>query len=319
MKTSSPLSPAAAKLEKLAIASRESALAMWQAEHIQQRLLALYPGLAVSIVGMTTQGDQILDSPLSQIGGKGLFVKELEQALAEGRADIAVHSMKDVPMTLPEGFSLVAIAQREDPRDAFVSNRFASLEELPAGSVVGTSSLRRQSQLLARFPHLKVAMLRGNVGTRLRKLDEGQFSAIILAAAGLKRLGLGQRITKWLEPEQSLPAVGQGALGIECRAERGDLLELMKPFNHPETAACVQAERAMSRALAGSCQVPLGGFAQIEQGTLRLRGFVAAPDGSRMLEAEVQGSPGQAEALGLELAERLRGRGADEILAALGS
>ena len=307
----------ATKLGTLTIASRESALAMWQAEHIQMRLRQLYPELDVRILGMTTMGDQILNSPLSKIGGKGLFVKELEQAMEEGRADIAVHSMKDVPMTLPEGFSLAAIGEREDPRDAFVSNQFKNLDELPPGSLVGTSSLRRQSQLLARYPHLEISALRGNVGTRLRKLDEGQYSAIILAAAGLKRLGLGNRITALIESGQSLPAVGQGALGIECRSDRQDLMALVQPLNHLETAYCVRAERAMSRALAGSCQVPLGGFAEISQGRLNLRGFVASPDGSRMVEATVQGDPEQDEALGLQLAEQLLAQGAGEILAAL--
>jgi len=292
---------------------------MWQAEYIQMRLRQLYPELEVRILGMTTQGDQILSSPLSKIGGKGLFVKELEQAMEEGRADIAVHSMKDVPMTLPEGFSLAAIGEREDPRDAFVSNQYKNLDELPAGSMVGTSSLRRQSRLLARYPHLQVSALRGNVGTRLKKLDEGQYSAIILAAAGLKRLGLGHRITSLLEPEQSLPAVGQGALGIECRSDRQDLMHLVQPLNHSETALCVRAERAMSRALAGSCQVPLGGFGQIAQGVLTLRGFVASPDGSRMVEATIEGDPEQAEAIGTQLADQLLAQGAGEILAALES
>src|SRR5512147_3019044 len=220
MKQASQTQPTPAKL---VIASRESALAMWQAEHIRDRLRALYPETEVSILGMTTQGDQILDVTLSKIGGKGLFVKELEVALEEGRADIAVHSLKDVPMHLPQGFMLACIGKREDPRDAFVSNHYANLAALPAGSVVGTSSLRRESQLRARFPHLKIEPLRGNVQTRLRKLDEGQYAAVILAAAGLKRLGLGERISKILEPSYSLPAVGQGALGIECRSDRGDV------------------------------------------------------------------------------------------------
>ena len=309
--------PTAGKLTTLTIASRESALAMWQAKYIQQRLRQLYPELDVRILGMTTQGDQILDTALSKIGGKGLFVKELEQAMADGRADIAVHSMKDVPMNMPDGFSLAAIGEREDPRDAFVSNQFKNLDELPPGSIVGTSSLRRQSQLLARLPHLKITMLRGNVGTRLKKLDDGQYSAIILAAAGLKRLGLGDRITALIEPEHSLPAVGQGALGIECRSDRQDLIDLVQPLNHPETAHCVRAERAMSRALAGSCQVPLGGFATLANDVLTLRGFVASPDGSQMVANQVQGNPAQDEALGLQLAEQLLARGAGEILAAL--
>jgi hydroxymethylbilane synthase len=301
----------------LIIASRESALAMWQAHHIQSRLQTLYPQLDVQILGMTTTGDQILNSPLAKIGGKGLFVKELEQALEEGRADIAVHSMKDVPMTLPPGFMLAATGEREDPRDAFVSNQYSNLESLPEGSVVGTSSLRRECQLRARFPHLKIEPLRGNVQTRLRKLDEGQFAAIILAAAGLKRLELGHRITALIEPEQSLPAVGQGALGIECREGRDDLVQLLAPLHHGESAACVAAERAMSRALQGSCQVPLGGFAQIENGELRLRGFVASIDGQRMIRDEVRGKPENAEQLGIQMGQRLIALGADKILAEL--
>ncbi len=302
---------------KLVIASRESALAMWQAEHIRDQLLALYPKTEVSILGMTTQGDQILNVTLSKIGGKGLFVKELETALEEGRADIAVHSLKDVPMHMPPGFMLCCIGKREDPRDAFVSSQFASLETLPAGSVVGTSSLRRESQLRARFPHLKIEPLRGNVQTRLRKLDEGQYAAIILAAAGLKRLGLGERIRAFISPENSLPAVGQGALGIECRSDRPDLEVLLRPLHDAETAACVLAERAMSRALAGSCQVPLGGFAEVKSGQLHMRGFVASPDGKRLIRAEQTGSMAAPEVLGDAVAAALRAQGADEILAAL--
>lgn len=302
---------------RIVIASRESALAMWQARFIRQRLEALYPQTEITIVGMTTQGDQILDSPLAKIGGKGLFIKELEQALEEGRADIAVHSMKDVPMHLVPGFALAAITEREDARDAFVSNDFPNLAALPAGSVVGTSSLRRESQLRARFPDLTVQSLRGNVHTRLRKLDEGRYAAVILAAAGLKRLGLEGRITACLSPEESLPAVGQGALGIECRSERTDMIRLMEPLNHRETALCVLAERAMSRALAGSCQVPLGGFGEISEGTLKVRGFVASPDGTRLVRAEIDGRAEQAEALGEALAQKLKAQGAEQILAAL--
>lgn len=303
--------------KKLVIASRESALAMWQAEHIQARLQALYPETEVTILGMTTTGDQILDSPLARIGGKGLFVKELEQALADGRADLAVHSMKDVPMHLPPGFALAAIGEREDPRDAFVSNNYPNLESLPAGSIVGTSSLRRQSQLQARFPALKVESLRGNLQTRLRKLDEGQYAAIILAAAGLKRLGLEDRIREAIDPDQSIPAVGQGALGIEINAERHDLLDILAPLNHAETAACVEAERGMSRALAGSCQVPLGAFAQQQGDTLHMTGFVASIDGKELLRESAQGRANQPEALGQALAAQLVARGADRILAAL--
>lgn len=303
--------------QKIIIASRESLLAMWQAKFIQKCLGELYPQTEISILGMTTRGDQILDQSLSKIGGKGLFIKELEQALEDGRADIAVHSMKDMPMNVPEGFKLAAITEREDPRDAFVSNRHTSLDTLPEGSIVGTSSLRRESQLRAQFPHLQVQPLRGNVQTRLRKLDEGQYAAIILAAAGLKRLGLSDRITALLNPEQSLPAVGQGALGIECRADRTDLVELLQPLHHPETAYCVEAERAMSRVLGGSCQVPLGAFAEIINGTLQLRGFVAQPDGRRIVSDALNGRPETGIAMGQQLAQKLIKKGADEILATL--
>ena len=302
---------------RLVIASRESALAMWQAEHIRDRLQSLYPQTEVSILGMTTQGDQILDVTLSKIGGKGLFVKELETALEDRRADLAVHSLKDVPMNLPEGFVLAVIGEREDPHDAFVSNKYENLAALPAGSVVGTSSLRRESQLRSRFPHLDIRPLRGNVQTRLRKLDEGQYAAIILAAAGLKRLGLGSRIRALISSEDSLPAVGQGALGIECRADRTDVIALLQPLHDPETAACVLAERALSRALAGSCQVPLGGFAEVKNGKLRMRGFVASPDGKRMTSSEMTGEIADPEALGNKIADALIAQGADEILAEL--
>ena len=301
----------------LVIASRESRLAMWQAEHMRDRLQALYPQTQVTILGMTTKGDQILDKPLAQIGGKGLFIKELEVALEEGRADIAVHSMKDVPMTLPVGFELIVVAEREDPRDAFVSNQYKSLAELPQGAVVGTSSLRRESQLRAAYPHLHIDALRGNVETRLRKLDEGRYAAIILAAAGLTRLGLGHRIAARLSVDQSLPAVGQGALGIEYRSERADVAQLLAPLQNSATTACVTAERAFSRRLAGSCEVPLGGFAQIENGELRLAGFVASPDGTKLVRVEQRAAMGQAEQLGVALGEQLLAQGGAEILAAL--
>ena len=303
--------------ERLVIASRESALAMWQAKHIQSRLQALYPTCDVQILGMTTTGDQILDIPLAKVGGKGLFVKELEAALEDGRADLAVHSMKDVPMNLPEGFTMAATGEREDPRDAFVSNNYASLEDLPHGSVVGTSSLRRQSQLQARLPHLKVESLRGNLQTRLRKLDEGQYSAIILAAAGLIRLGLGARIRDTISPELSIPAVGQGALGIEIKASRIDLLEILAPLNHLDTQLCVEAERGMSRALAGSCTVPLGAFATKKDNIISITGFVASVDGKQMLRETITGPAEAAEALGQALAEALVAKGAGAILAAL--
>lgn len=304
-------------MNKLVIASRESKLAMWQAEHIKARLEALYPQLQVEILGMTTQGDQILDKTLSKIGGKGLFVKELEQALQDGRADIAVHSIKDVPMNLPEGFALAAICEREDPRDAFVSNTYASLHELPAGAVVGTSSLRRESQIRARFPHLTIKPLRGNVQTRLRKLDEGEFDAIILAAAGLKRLELAERIRCELAPSESLPAVGQGALGIEIRADRSDLTELLAPLNHADTAACVTAERSLSRVLGGSCQIPIGGFATITDDVITLGGFVAHPDGSVMLTASASAPRDYADALGRAVAKKLLEQDAGPLIEAV--
>ena len=302
---------------KLVIASRESALAMWQAKHIQACLQALYPSCDVQILGMTTTGDQILDSPLSRIGGKGLFVKELEMALADGSADLAVHSMKDVPMNLPEGFMMAATGQREDARDAFVSNKFDSLENLPQGSIVGTSSLRRQSQLQHRFPHLKIESLRGNVQTRLRKLDEGQYAAIILAAAGLIRLGLGERVSDFISPTDSIPAVGQGALGIEINANRRDLIDILAPLNHIDTQLCVEAERGFSRALAGSCTVPLGAYALRDGDNIHMTGFVASVDGTQMLREKMTGLAANPEAVGRALAEKLVARGADKILAAL--
>ncbi|MDD2833548.1 MAG: hydroxymethylbilane synthase [Methylotenera sp.] len=303
--------------KKLIIASRESALAMWQAKHIQSRLQALYPQTEVTILGMTTTGDQILDTPLAKVGGKGLFVKELETALADGRADLAVHSMKDVPMNLPDGFILAATGEREDPRDAFVSNDYATLEDLPANSVVGTSSLRRQSQLQARFPHLKIESLRGNLQTRLRKLDEGQYAAIILAAAGLIRLELGNRIRQFIAPEHSIPAVGQGALGIEISASRPDLMAVLAPLNHADTQVCVEAERGMSRTLAGSCTVPLGAYAVCKETQIHITGFVASVDGKQMLIESATGSREHAEALGQKLAHQLIAKGADKILATL--
>jgi len=304
-------------MKRIIIASRESALALWQARHIQSRLAALYPAAAVEILGLTTEGDRRLDVSLNKIGGKGLFVKELEDALASGRADIAVHSVKDVPMLLPPGFVLAAIGERADPRDAFVSGRYAELAALPAGARVGTSSLRRQCQLRARHPRLVIEPLRGNVQTRLKKLDDGHYDAVILAAAGLKRLGLEDRITRLIPPSESLPAPGQGALGIECLAERADLIELLAPLGDLATTRCVEAERAFSRALSGSCNVPLGAYAESEGDRTRLRGFVGAPDGSRMVSGEQAGPAGDAEAIGAALAARLKAQGAAEILAKL--
>jgi hydroxymethylbilane synthase len=303
--------------ERIVIATRESALAMWQARHVEARLARLYPESEIRLLGMTTEGDLRLGTSLAKIGGKGLFVKELETALEAGEADIAVHSMKDVPMTLPEGFAIAAISERDDPRDAIVSTKCHRLSELSAGAVVGTSSLRRESQIRARFPELEVAPLRGNVQTRLRKLDEGRFDAIILAAAGLRRLGLTDRIAGLLSTEESIPAVGQGALGIECLALRQDVIAAIAPLNDDGTARCVRAERAMSRALAGSCNVPLGGFARIEAGRIHMSGFVASPDGSRFLSARADGGVADPEALGEALARELYRRGAAGILASL--
>ncbi len=299
---------------KLVIASRESKLALWQAEHIKAKLEALYPECEVSILGMTTRGDQILDVTLSKIGGKGLFIKELEQALADGRADLAVHSIKDVPMILPEGFALAAIGERASPFDAFVSNQYASLQDLPAGAVVGTSSLRREALLRARFPHLVVKPLRGNLQTRLGKLDKGEYDAIILAKAGLERLGLSERIRDTLSAEDSLPAAGQGALGIEIAAHRLDLLGVLNPLNHPQTNACVSAERALARALDGSCQVPLAAYCTEQNGMLKLRGFVGRPDGSEILEAEAEAPIAYAEGLGNGVAEKLAAAGAKTLI-----
>lgn len=303
----------------LTIATRESALALWQAHHVRDRLTALYPGMEVRILGMTTEGDRRLSTSLAKIGGKGLFVKELESALEIGSADLAVHSMKDVPMDVPAGFTIAAILEREDARDAFVSNAHAALSELPAGACVGTSSLRRESQIRARRPDLVLDALRGNVNTRLRKLDEGQYDAIILAAAGLKRLGLSDRIAAILEPEESLPAVGQGALGIECRADRAEVIELLRPLVHAQTSWCVRAERAVSRALAGSCVVPLGAHAATRADGVVMHGFVASPDGRRMVRArsEAANLSGDPEVFGRGLAGQLEALGARDILAEL--
>lgn len=301
----------------LTIATRRSSLAMWQARHVQSCLERLHPGIRVDVLGLTTEGDRRLTVSLASIGGKGLFVKELEEAMARGHADIAVHSAKDVPAQLPPGYALAAVLERGDPRDAFLSIRYNSIAALPYGARVGTSSLRRQCQLSARKQGLQVEPLRGNVETRLRKLDEGQYDAIILAAAGLQRLGLEDRITSLLAPEECLPAPGQGALGLECLLARTDVAALLAPLAHLDTARCVAAERAFSGALAGSCNVPLGAYGQIDGARLRLRGFVGSPDGARLVSAERYGSPGDASAVGLALAEDLRARGAEEILAAL--
>ena len=302
---------------RIRIATRKSPLAMWQAEHVAAALRAAHPGIEVELLGMSTQGDKILDTPLAKIGGKGLFVKELEQGMLEGNADIAVHSMKDVPVELPEGLHLPVIMAREDPRDAFVSNQHESLDALPRGARVGTSSLRRQSQLLELRPDLELLPLRGNVNTRLRKLDEGEYDAIILAAAGLIRLGFRERIRAFIEPEQSLPAIGQGAVGIECRVDDARVNGLIAPLHHVPTASRVLAERAMNNRLEGGCQVPIAGHAILENGRLWLRGLVGSVDGKVIIRGEIRGDESEAESLGVTLAERLLADGADEILRAL--
>jgi hydroxymethylbilane synthase len=299
----------------LRIATRQSPLALWQAQYVKQRLEANHPQLTVELVPMVTRGDVILDTPLAKVGGKGLFVKELELALLEGRADIAVHSMKDVPVEFPEGLGLVTICERDDPRDAFVSNQYASLDDLPQGSVVGTSSLRRQCQLAERRPDLIIRSLRGNVGTRLSKLDSGEYDAIILAVAGLNRLGLQSRIRSAMPAEISLPAVGQGAVGIECRLADDRTRALLAPLNHEETAIRVSAERAMNMRLEGGCQVPIGSYAELKDGELWLRALVGAPDGSFMVRGERRGKAEDAVPMGINLAEELLNNGAREVLA----
>ncbi|MDE5179603.1 hydroxymethylbilane synthase [Vibrio fluvialis] len=299
------------------IATRQSPLALWQAHYVKDALQAAHPGLEVELVTMVTRGDVILDTPLAKVGGKGLFVKELEVAMLEGRADLAVHSMKDVPIDFPEGLGLVTICEREDPRDAFVSNTYASLDELPHGAIVGTCSLRRQCQLKEARPDLVIKELRGNVGTRLGKLDAGEFDAIILAAAGLKRLKLEQRIRSFIEPEQSLPAVGQGAVGIECRLDDARLRELLAPLSHAETTDRVLCERAMNLTLEGGCQVPIGSYALLEGHDLWLRALVGEPDGSHIVRGEIRGPRQDAERLGVELANRLLANGARDILTKL--
>jgi hydroxymethylbilane synthase len=302
---------------RLVIATRESALALWQAEHVRARLAGLYPHTHVDLLGMTTQGDRVVDRPLASIGGKGLFIKELEVAMAEGRADLAVHSLKDMPMEVAEGFALAAVTAREDPRDAFVSNRHATLAALPAGAIVGTSSLRREAQLRERFPSLVVKPLRGNVNTRLRKLDEGQYEAIILAAAGLKRLGLGDRIADLIDPADSLPAVGQGALAIECRADRPDLLGALEPLADMATTLATTAERAFSRMLAGNCHTPLAAHGEWLGDVLWLRALVSSADGREVMRGEVEAPLDDleaAEALGSELADDFLARGAAKLM-----
>jgi hydroxymethylbilane synthase len=304
---------------RLRIATRESALALWQAEHIRTRLLARYPGMVIELLGMTTQGDRVLDQPLTDIGGKGLFIKELETAMDDGRADLAVHSLKDVPMDMPHGFLLASITAREDPRDAFVSNRHATLADLPRGAVVGTSSLRREAQLRERYPHLTVEPLRGNVNTRLRKLDEGRYEAIILAAAGLKRLGFSTRIAALLDPDEFLPAPGQGALALECRSDRANIAAALAPLADLGTTLATLAERAFSRALGGSCHTPLAAYAEWEEGALWLRGLLATRDGNAILRGDLEAEVADgdaAEQLGRELADDFLARGAARFIGA---
>lgn len=302
------------KATPIRIATRKSPLALWQAHYVKDALQSAHPGLEVELVTMVTKGDVILDTPLAKVGGKGLFVKELEVAMLEGRADLAVHSMKDVPVDFPQGLGLVTICEREDPRDAFVSNHYTSIDALPQGATVGTCSLRRQSQLQAYRPDLVIKELRGNVGTRLGKLDAGEYDAIILAAAGLKRLELEQRIASFIEPEQSLPAVGQGAVGIECRLDDQRLIELLKPLAHQDTADRVICERAMNITLQGGCQVPIGSYAVLEGDDLWLRALVGEPDGSHIVRGEIRGLRSNAESMGVQLAQQLLDDGAKAIL-----
>lgn len=301
-------------MSELKIATRKSPLALWQAEYVKKRLENLYPELTVTLIPIATQGDKILHQPLAKIGGKGLFVKELEQAMLDGRADIAVHSMKDVPVEFPEGLGLTVICERENPFDAFVSNRFATLDDLPAGAVVGTSSQRRQCQLRSRRPDLVIKDLRGNVNTRLSKLDNGEYDAIILAAAGLIRLEMTDRIRTLLTPAESLPANGQGAVGIECRLDDQQTRTLLAPLEHTETRVCVTAERAMNRTLQGGCQVPIGSFATLQHGHLHLEGLVGSLDGQKIIRQSIEGPAEEAEHLGKTLAQTLLSLGADAIL-----
>ncbi len=305
-------------VQNLRIATRKSPLALWQAEFVRSRLQQHHSGLRVELIGLSTKGDRVLDAPLARIGGKGLFLKELEEAMLDGRADIAVHSMKDVPMDFPEGLGLGAICEREDPTDAFVSNRYSHPDQLPAGAIIGSSSLRRQCQIRQRYPNLQIRDLRGNVNTRLARLDGGEFDAIILASAGLLRLNMEQRIRLRMPPELSLPAGGQGAVGIECRVADRAMLDLLRPLHHRRTALCIEAERALNRRLDGGCQVPIAGYAELlDDQKLRLRGLVGNPDGSEILEAQETGLPEHAEAIGIRVAERLLDLGAGRILSAV--
>ena len=302
------------KIKNITIASRESPLAIWQAEHIKSKINQLHPDIKINIKGFKTQGDILLNQSLATIGGKGLFIKELEQALLAKKADLAVHSMKDLPMDIPDEFQLTAITERGDPRDAFISNNFNSLDDMPKGTIVGTSSLRRQSQIKATRPDLIIEPLRGNLQTRLKKLDEGQYSAIILAAAGLIRLGLEDRIKKYLETEISIPAVGQGALGIEVLSENEELIKMLLELNDDDTSRCVLAERVVSRSLAGSCTAPLGAYASISNNDFIIKGFVASPDGAQIIYAETTGDKSDFYELGESLSQILIDKGARDIL-----
>ncbi|HIQ14514.1 MAG TPA: hydroxymethylbilane synthase [Leucothrix sp.] len=302
----------------LKIATRKSPLALWQAEEVARLLKKYHPDLRIELVTMTTQGDKILDTPLAKIGGKGLFVKELEIGMLEGIADIAVHSMKDVPMAFPEGLHLAVVLERENPRDAFVSNTYRSLSELPLNAKVGTCSLRRQTQLKEARPDIEILDLRGNVNTRLAKLDNGDYDAIILASAGLIRLGFGERITDIISTEQSLPAIGQGAIGIECRSDDEHINALLAPLNHPDTALRLKAERAQNTRLNGGCQIPIGGYAELQGDKIYLRGLIGFPDGSKIFRAEKQGDHKDAEAIGVAVAEDLLAQGGDKVLEQLG-
>ncbi|UOA10277.1 MULTISPECIES: hydroxymethylbilane synthase [Methylobacter] len=299
------------------IATRQSPLALWQAEHVAELLVLAFPGVRTELVKMMTRGDKILDAPLAKVGGKGLFVKELEQGMLEGLADIAVHSMKDVPVDFPDGLHLAAILTREDPTDAFVSNRYSALNDLPKNARIGTSSLRRECQLKEKFPDAEVVPLRGNVNTRLAKLDAGDYDAIILASAGLKRLGMTKRITQSLDTDVSLPAIGQGAIGIECRTDDLEINKILSALHDTETGLCVSAERAMNARLNGGCQVPIAGFAQLQDGQIVMRGLVGNPDGSVLYRSQRSGGLDQGEVIGRWIAEDLLAQGADEILQAL--
>jgi hydroxymethylbilane synthase len=302
----------------LRIATRKSPLALWQAEEVARQLQSFHPELAIELVPMTTKGDQILNSPLSKIGGKGLFVKELEIALLEGRADIAVHSMKDVPMHFPEGLQLSAVLKRDDPRDAFISDRYQSLHELPKGAILGTSSLRRQSIVRAKYPHIEIKLLRGNINTRIAKLEAGEYDAIILAASGLQRMGFDQRITAIIPPEIMLPAVGQGALGIEGRCDDPITEQLLAPLQDQETTLRLQCERAMNNRLNGGCQIPVAGYSEIEAGQITLRACLGFPDGSIIYQSQQSATLDQVDALGIRVAEDLMAQGGDQVLSALG-